>query len=61
MLSSSTPLSVPSFKPQSTEQNLTEAAKVCPQVKQEDGSSLSTKAYDALHEATVKGLSTNSS
>ena len=58
MPSSSTPSSVPSFKPRSAEQTLTEAAKICPRVKQTDRSSLSTKAYNALNESAIEGLST---
>ena len=53
-----TPSSVPSFKPQSKERTLTKAAKNPHRVNQADRPSLSTKAYNVLHESEIEGLST---
>ena len=57
-MSGTTPSSVPTFKPRSTKQTSIEAAKIHPQVKQTDCASLSSKAYDALHESATEGLAT---
>ena len=57
-MSGTTPSSVPTFKPRSTKRTLLEAAKIRPCVKQADRVSLSSKAYDALHESATEGLST---
>ena len=52
-----TPTSVPSFTPRSTQRSNTAAAAIRPRVKQEDRSSLSTKAYDTLQASAVESLS----